>query len=237
MTTQLWSASHINAHLTGGGTTTVSDTVGGNGVYSQAYGAVSAGSGNNLYWETSATSTQMNTCGQGIGTTASSIVDNDYVGSTNDTLALYGSASNQGLISGAPAGVYRITIGFNVVPGDRLAHALDLVNKLYWVKDITQGSAWYGASNVAGDPAAGTNGFSLTQAGLTFTSNPMVPAANLALTADTVTGYFLLSSWLGVPPSGFGAWGLSSVFSDAVSPCDLALMARSGNEQRVTDWL
>jgi hypothetical protein len=185
-----------------------------------------------FYWETSVTSSSFaNNCIQGIGNTGSSAADFQYIGVGPDTCGVFGTGTASDFYYNA--GLVWASSTFVVVSGDRIGHALDLVNGLYWIEDITLASGWYGSSgSVTGNPATQNNGFVLLSG---ITANPVVPALSLKNSGDVGNGYFLPALWLGTPPSGFVALS-HPVFLDSGVGCDQSLAVRSGNERRRTMW-
>jgi hypothetical protein len=230
---QVWSATQINSNLSGGGTTTV--TMGGTSTNVCVFGSNGVSSGK-FYWETACTSASFDlNVGQGIGNTSSSIANGQYLGEGTDTCALYGqSGGTQSYLYYNNANAW-LSTAFVLASGNRVGHALDLVNGLYWVSDITLATGWYGSSgSVTGNPASGTNGFALS--GTTIAAHPVVPGLIVTNNGDVGNGYFLPASWLGAAPSGFVALS-APVFSDSGGIFDASLISRSGNDQRITDWL
>lgn len=233
--TQVWSATQINTHLTGGGTTTV--TQGGTNVESRALGSEGFTTGK-FYWEAKVTTSDFShysTFGAAIGNTNTSIADNPGI-HADVCGVIYGGSGTNVYFYWNQTVVWNSS-DFGLVSGDVYGNALDLVNGLYWVNAVTQGTGWYGASNVGnGNPATGTNGFNILQAGSTITSYPVVPAISLYINGDVGVGYFAPSSWAGVAPSGFGPFDPFAVFSDLGGASERSLAVRSGNERRRTVW-
>lgn len=95
-------------------------------------------------------------------------------------------------------GTDKLTLGA-IANGDWIAEAYDIVNKLAWFKDITQGGNW-NASGTA-NPATGTGGIAWTALGA------MVPFSSMGgtggTTADQHKGNFGASAFLGSVPAGF----------------------------------
>jgi hypothetical protein len=194
---QHWDDVHLNANISGAGTASPL-LMNGSNIYAPAY-CNESGIAEKKYWEITVTNNSND--GVGLGNTSSSVVDGQWLGIGSDTLGVYLSG---GTLQIFVSGVAQATYTVNWLSGDLLAFAVDFGNGLLWIRDITANSAWYGSG--IGDPAAGTNGFSLTQAGFTITSAPVVPATSLYANQDTTAGYFAPISWTGVPPLGFDAF-------------------------------
>ncbi len=199
--TQVWSATQINANLSGGNTVTVVAV--GNGNDFPVYGSEGFSTGK-YYWETSGTSVAHLNIAQGIGNTSSPITDGTYIGADTSSLGTYPNGDTTSTMSsnGGLAGGLIITIPIDFSSGDRVGHALDLTNNRYWIKNVTTATGWYGFTS-AGDPAANTNGADITQGPSTIINHPVVPAINLFTSGDTAVGFFSSSSWVGAAPVGF----------------------------------
>jgi hypothetical protein len=204
--TQVWSATQINGHLSGGGTTTVTYT-GTAGTNSTVYAGTGVSAGK-YYWEAKLTGILNNdyingNIGFGLGNTSTSVADGQIVGIGFDSVGIFftSSATNVDWYVNN-ASVSSIALGFFPANGDVFGFALDLTNNTFWFKDITQSSVWYGSAS-GGNPATNTSGFSLVQTSFTITAHPVVPGALLVENGDALIGYFASSAWTGTPPAGF----------------------------------
>lgn len=204
-TNKFWSATQLNSNLTGGGTATVTQ---GNAAstYAPVYGQQSETSGK-FYVEFNFTGVA--NAGQtafGIGNTSSSIASGQYLGIGADTLGVF-------LVGTSSAAAFTLfTNGANVwmaaTPSpaaswtDRFAMAVDITNRLFWLRDVTVNSQWYGVDNSSvGVPSSGTNGYNFSTS---ITANPVVAAGNLYETSATGTIHAPNNTWSGAAPAGFG---------------------------------
>lgn len=92
--------------------------------------------------------------------------------------------------------------------GNIVGFAVDLDNGKIWVRNATTApSSWFGAAG-AGDPVAGTNGFSFTPFAaatfLAFTSNQNGTTQGVTMNAGA-------SAFVAAAPSGFSAWNSNAV--------------------------
>jgi hypothetical protein len=208
--TQVWSATQINSHLSGGGTTTVTYT-GTSGAFATVYAGTGVSAGK-YYWEAKITATNGTDFTQGsigfaLGNTATTTVGDQLPGFTagKDTMGSYF------VNSGANVEIYvnstltaQYPLGFTVANGDVFGFALDLANSRLWYRDITQASGWLGAGTTS-DPATNTNGLDLVQ-DFTILSQPVVPGAILGTNGDALIGFFDPGSWTGTVPAGFASF-------------------------------
>jgi hypothetical protein len=214
--TQVWSASQINAQLSGGGSSSIVYT-GAPGTYATVYANAGVTSGK-YYWEAQITSTNPSdfiegVVGHGLGNTSTTTVGDQLPGLGTDSVGIYVVGTGTRVdwyVSGGSVATY--PLGFTVANGDVFGFALDLTNNTVWFRDVTQNSGWYGSA--AGDPATNSNGFSLVQSGLTITSSPVVPGALLLSSGDALVGFF--GSWTGTAPAGFS--GFSPYLNTSFNP-------------------
>lgn len=197
---QKWSATQINSGLSGGGTTTV--TQGGTAQDANVFASLSHTSGK-YYAEFGFTGIALDSnTAFGIGNTSSAVTTGLYLGEGEDTLGFF-VGGNLHLWSN---NVNVLTYFSTQATTNRFAIALDLTDNLIWVQNITLATGWFGSStSVVGDPVAGTNGFSLTQTGMTITAHPVTFADTMFTASSTGTGDFASTSWVGTAPSGYSA--------------------------------
>jgi hypothetical protein len=201
---QVWSATQLNSNLSGGGTTIVTTSLANN--WAPVFASIGHTTGQ-YYWETqSSTADTTGAVTHGIGNTNSPVVSGDYIGSSSNSVGItINSSTNTYTLNWNSTQPY--TVVHSPSAGtDRVGHALSLTNGTYWWSDVTNNpGVWYGSSSTPGNPVTNTGGFNLLQSGSTITSFPVVPAMALYFNGGTGTGYFIPSSWIGTPPSGFGA--------------------------------
>lgn len=202
----VWSATHLNGNLSGGGTTALTSNGSSTTNYT-GFGKSNFVPNTKIYWESAAGNTTDNgrNTGHGVGNTSTTTADNTFLGQGADSVGAYPGSGVMQIIWNAHA--VNLSIGMSGALGsDRIAQALDLVNNMWWASDVTRSpGVWYGASTTAGDPASNSGGFNLTQSSSTITAQPVVPGISLENNGDIGTGYFLSSTWSGTPPSGFRA--------------------------------
>jgi hypothetical protein len=190
---QTWNPSQINSNcaLSNGNLTA---TFGGVAqTYSAGFGMRSVTTGK-FYWETTLVGTGVASSDAcvGIGNTSSSTAT--WLGNLADTVGYYNGSiwnNNASQLTLAP-----------YTSGAVICHALDLVNKKYWVRVGVAGN-WNNDAIANQNPATNTGGFAVPAA---VTAQPVVPAFNLFsnTTPDSVVGAFAQSSWKAAAPSGFG---------------------------------
>ena len=87
----------------------------------------------------------------------------------------------------------------NAAVGDRFCLAIDLTNRLVWVRK--ENGNWN--LNVSADPATGVGGLAIAS---TLGFAPYIRFATSASTTDTITTNFGATAYTYTPPSGFGKW-------------------------------
>jgi hypothetical protein len=191
--TETWNPSQINSNcvLSNGNLTA---TFGGVAqTYSAGFGTRGVTTGK-FYWETTlvGTSIASTDASVGIGNTSSSTAT--WLGNLADTVGYYSGAIWNNNAAQLTLATY--------TSGAVICHALDLVNKKYWVRVGVAGN-WNNDAIANQNPATNTGGFAIPAA---VTAQPVVPAFNLFSNTmpDSVVGAFAQSSWAAAAPSGFG---------------------------------
>jgi hypothetical protein len=187
---QMWNPARADNRLALNGVTAAA--INGNYTFDPVFTSYGATSGK-YYWETEIDTPSIYDTSVGIGNLSSGITDDQFLGSDGNSLGyfIYGPLVFNGSIM-----AYLPPYG----SGTRICHALDLDNHKYWVR---VGAAGTWNNNPVANPATDTGGFALPAS---FWSSPVGPAVNLYTPSDAVTGYFTPPSWIGISPSGFGAF-------------------------------
>jgi hypothetical protein len=199
---QQWDTTHAATSGIGFSNSNLTVTRNGSGDNNYSGYAKIAVTSGKYYWETTVTG-HNDGAGNGplvgIGNTASLITVGDWVGDAPDTVGYQISNAsniwnNGGVVGPAGPEVYS--------NGDTVCHALDMVNKTYWVR--RNGDSWF--NDGTANPATNTGGYTLPAA---VYANPVCPAYTLYFLTgptDGVTGAFTEGSWKFTPPAGFGAF-------------------------------
>lgn len=192
--TQLWSATHANAHITGTGTTSIATNA--SNIYVGVFGTETFAIGK-FYWETTGTGPAFTTgnarAGVGIGNSGTGTGNGTFLGFVTDSIGFF----CDGTIQNNDA-TY-VDLGLPFTTGQLVCHALDIAAGFYWVRLGTSGN-WNG--NASADPATNTTGAITIPAAVL--ASPVTPGANLYASTDTLTAAFAQSSWQGAAPAGFG---------------------------------
>ncbi len=208
--TQQWASAHkaTNASLSGTplltATMTTTDLVGSNVFATDVIAK-------KVYWEVVVTGTGIAAqgYGAGIGTTASSVTNQVFMGTSAapDTLGWYGPPGTVHVNSSV------IATWAAFVTGNRLCFAVDGPAALIWGR-VANGN-WN--NNGSANPATGTLGLTIPSA---VTASPMVPGATLYSTAtpDSVVASFAQPSWTFTPPAGFESFDPAIVYLALNSP-------------------
>ncbi len=207
--TQQWASGHkaADAALSGTplltATMTTTDLVGSN-VFATVVIA------KKVYWEAVVTGTGIAAAGFGIGigTTASSVTNQVFMGTSAapDTLAWYN-------VGGIHVNSSQIATWAAFATGNRLCFAVDGPAALIWGR-VANGN-WN--NNGSANPATGTLGLTIPSA---VTASPMVPGATLYSTAtpDSVVAAFASTSWSFAAPAGFESFDPAIVYMALNSP-------------------
>jgi hypothetical protein len=161
-----------------------------------ALDSVQSGTGR-YYWEI-VTNGSTSTPGCGIGIYSSS-VGADYVGRLPNSLGWYpnGTVVNNNAVLTNWA-------TYGPTGSVRLCFALDMVSLKIWGRVGAAGN-WNNAAIGSQNPAVGSQvGGTALPGAISFN---VVPGVNLASSGDTATIVAAPGSWVGTPPSGFGAIG------------------------------
>jgi len=196
---ETWNPSQINSNcvLSNGNLTA---TFGGVAqTYSAGFGTRGVTTGK-YYWETTLVGSSIATLNAsvGIGNTLSSTAT--WLGNLADSVGYYSGAIWNNNAAQLTLAAY--------ASGAVICHALDLVNKKYWVRVGVAGN-WNNDVIATQNPATNTGGFTIPAA---VTAQPVVPAFSLfsKTTPDSVVGAFAQSSWAAAAPSGFGSLVVSA---------------------------
>jgi hypothetical protein len=211
--TQQWNSSQTSANVTLSGSPPLTATANADAL-GITYGTESVTSSSppvpnvGYYWEVllngSGFKSGTDNSAVGIGTTSS--ITSGYLGATSDQMSVFpdGNWYNSNAHAGTAAAYD--TTGGQVT----LCFALDVKNNLIYVRNGTGGN-WN--SNGSANPTTQTGGVSITQSGMTITSNPMVPGAQTSefssAPTDVVVAVFDQASWSGTAPNHFGPFDVA----------------------------
>jgi hypothetical protein len=183
-----------DTHITlSGGNLTAAGTAGWTGLVR----AIKANSAGKFYWETTFNATQSQSgVGLAIGSLAVATQTFSNAGTGKSGLIQIGSVYVDGSTSLTVGGVSAQTISFGTITsGIVMCVAVDLTAKLIWWR-LGAGGNW---NNSAGrDPAAGTGGVSIPNAGTAYPTDCFGGA-------DTLISNFGSSAFTGAVPAGFTA--------------------------------
>lgn len=175
-----------------GGNLTVTETGGVGNANARATASKSTGK---VYWE--AVMASVNSSGWfdiGMVQSSDSIHTPNYISQNGNGFVVEGGIGYGDLEPHSSSGWGSFTPEPDPAVGDVVQLAVDLDNKLFWIKYTTD-SVWNGG---AGDPASGTGGYSFTG------TAPFTPAVDLKLWGLTLR--FTSASMTGTIPTGFTAW-------------------------------
>jgi hypothetical protein len=164
-------------------------------VYGVMYATPSISSGK-FYFEALVTGTSVSTddLGIGIGNTSSVVDDFRYIGDSTDTIGWYGGSG----------GIWQngsvVATWATFSTGSVLCIALDATNNKLWGR-VGAGN-WNNDVLANQNPANNVGGYAIPAS---VYGSAMSPGATMQTntTPDSVTGYFMSSTWTQSPPSGF----------------------------------
>jgi hypothetical protein len=190
---QAWDPAHTSGDITLSGSNLIATKTANSGSDSQAYAIESVTTGR-YYWELIPVGSISS--GGGIGNITSSI--GSYLGGLSSSFGWFGNG--QVITNNAQVATWAA-----YASGNTIAFAMDLVSNKLWGR---VGAAGNWNNDVIGnqnpDFGSQVGGFAIP-AGVTAAA--VVPGANMLTTSsDFVTGVFASASWIGTPPSGFGAF-------------------------------
>lgn len=183
---QMWNPAHASNRI--GMVSEAALALAANWTNEPVYASLGFTSGK-YYWEAELTGAVAADLGVGVGNASAGTADDAFLGYDKHSAGYYadGSVWYNGKV---------VATLVPWTPGTRICVALDLVNHKIWVRLGPLGN-W-----LNGDPATNTGGYKLPSS---IYASAVTPGIGLYTPTDGGIGYFSPSSWLGQPPTGFGA--------------------------------